>query len=53
MDVCGRIVLLRQRLGMSQRVFGERIGRSAGYVNRIENGKQTVTPAFQIGRAHV
>ena len=46
MDVCGRIVLLRQRLGMSQRVFGERIGRSAGYVNRIENGKQTVTPAF-------
>lgn len=46
MDVCGRIVLLRQRLGMSQRVFGERIGRSAGYVNRIENGKNTPTTDF-------
>ncbi len=46
MDISGRIVLLRQRLGMSQRVFGERIGRSAGYVNRIENGKNAPTEAF-------
>lgn len=40
-----RIVLLRQRLGLSQRAFGERIGRTAAYVNRIENGKTVVTPA--------
>lgn len=46
MDINGRIVLLRHRLGMSQRVFGERIGRSAGYVNRIENGKNTPTMDF-------
>ena len=38
-EVCGRIVLLRQRLGLSQKAFGERIGRSAGYINRVENGK--------------
>lgn len=43
MDINGRIGLLRQRLGMSQRVFGEHIGRSAGYVNRIENGKNEPT----------
>ena len=39
MDACGRIVLLRQRLGMSQRAFAERIGRSGAYLNRVENGK--------------
>ena len=44
MDISGRIGLLRQRLGMSQRVFGEHSGRSAGYVNRIENGKNEPTP---------
>ena len=46
MDINGRIVLLRQRLGLSQKAFGERIGRSTGYVNRIENGKNTPTPVF-------
>ena len=44
--VCGRIELLRRRLNLSQKAFAERIGRSAGYVNRIENGKDTPTPAF-------
>lgn len=43
--VSGRIALLRQRLGLSQRAFGERIGRTAAYVNRIENGKNVVTAA--------
>ena len=46
MDISGRIVLLRQRLNLSQKAFGERIGRSAGYVNRVENGKNTPTEAF-------
>ena len=53
MDISGRLVLLRQRLGMSQRVFGERIGRSAGYVNRVENGKNTPTEAFLSAVAEV
>lgn len=39
MAINERIVLLRRQLGMSQRVFGETIGHSAGYVNRLENGK--------------
>lgn len=46
MTISGRIVLLRQRLGLSQCVFGERIDRTAAYVNRIENGKTAVTPAI-------
>ena len=46
MTISGRIVLLRQRLGLSQRAFGERIDRTAAYVNRIENGKTAVTPAI-------
>lgn len=44
MDVCGRIVLLRQRLGLSQKAFGERIGRSGAYLNRVENGKVNPSP---------
>lgn len=44
--LCGRIVLLRHRLNLSQRAFAERIGRSVGYVNRIENGKNVPTSAF-------
>ena len=42
--LCGRIVLLRQRLGLSQRAFGERIGRSANHLNRVENGKISPSP---------
>lgn len=42
MTVGGRVAFLRQRLGMSQRVFGERVGRSVGYINRLENGKAEV-----------
>jgi DNA-binding XRE family transcriptional regulator len=41
----GRIVLLRQRLGLSQRAFAERICRSTAYINRIENGKAELTEA--------
>ena len=44
--LCGRIVLLRQRLNLSQKAFAERIGRSVGYVNRVENGKNVASPAF-------
>ena len=44
--LCGRIVLLRHQLNLSQRAFAERIGRSVGYVNRIENGKDVPTSAF-------
>ena len=39
MTISGRIVLLRQRLGLSQKAFAERIGRSANHLNRVENGK--------------
>ena len=39
MTINGRIVLLRQRLGLSQRVFGERISRSVGYISKVEAGK--------------
>ena len=42
----GRIVVLRQRLGLSQRAFAERIHRSTAYVNRIENGKDVPTEAI-------
>lgn len=59
MEVCARMILLRQRLGLSQKAFGERIGRSAGYVNRIENGKSVPSPdllerisaAFGVGKS--
>ena len=37
--ICERIVLLRHRLGMSQKLFGEKIGRSTEYINRVENEK--------------
>ncbi len=39
MTISGRIVLLRHRLNLTQKAFAERIGRSTGYVNRVENGK--------------
>ena len=38
-NINGRIVLLRQRLNLSQKSFAERIGRSATHLNRVENGK--------------
>ena len=44
--LCERIVLLRHQLNLSQKAFAERIGRSVGYVNRIENGKDAPTSAF-------
>ena len=46
MTVNGRIVLLRQRLGLSQKAFGERIGKSTGHVNRIENDKAEATASL-------
>jgi len=39
-----RIELLRQKIGLSQRMFGRLIGRSEGYVSKIESGKMTPTP---------
>ncbi len=39
MTIHGRIALLRQRLGLSQRVFGERISRSVAYVSKVESGQ--------------
>lgn len=46
MTINGRIVVLRRRLGLSQRAFAERIHRSTAYVNRIENGKDVPTEAI-------
>ena len=46
MTINGRIGLLRQRLGLSQKAFAERIGRSTAYVNRVENGKNVPTDAI-------
>ena len=46
MTINGRIVLLRQRLGLSQKVFGERIGKSVGYVSKVEAGKIEPSPVF-------
>lgn len=43
MNTAGRIVLLRNRIGLNQKVFAELIGRSSGYLNRIENGKDVPT----------
>ena len=44
MTINGRIVLLRQRLGLSQKVFGERVGKSVGYVSKVEAGKINISP---------
>ena len=43
MNAAGRIALLRNRIGLTQKVFAEQIGRSPGYLNRIENGKSELT----------
>ena len=43
MNTAGRIVLLRNRIGLNQKAFAELIGRSSGYLNRIENGKDVPT----------
>lgn len=58
MTINGRIVLLRQRLGLSQRVFGERISRSVAYVSKVESGRinppeevvDSICAAFGVGR---
>lgn len=39
MTINGRIVFLRHRLGLSQRVFGECISRSVAYICKVESGK--------------
>ena len=39
MTTAGRIVFLRGRLGLSQKAFAELIGKSAVYMNKVENGK--------------
>ena len=39
MTAAGRIVFLRGRLGLSQKAFAELIGKSAVYLNKVENGK--------------
>ena len=46
MTINGRIGLLRQRLGLSQRAFGERIGRSVGYISKVETGRIDVSPVI-------
>lgn len=43
MNTAERIVLLRNRIGLNQKAFAELIGRSPGYLNRIENGKDVLT----------
>ena len=49
MTVNGRIALLRQRLGLSQRAFGERISRSVAYVSKAESGR--LQPSEDVLRA--
>ena len=44
MRLGGRISLLRQKIGLSQRIFGRLIGRSEGYVSKVESGKIHPTP---------
>ena len=46
MTIAGRIVFLRGRLGLSQKAFAGLIGKSPGYMNRIENGKSAPTEAL-------
>lgn len=41
--VAARIVLLRGRLGLSQKQFSELLGKSSGHMNRVENGRTPVT----------
>ena len=43
MTTAGRIVFLRGRLGLSQKAFAELIGKSAVYMNKVENGKAEPT----------
>ena len=43
MTTAGRIVFLRGRLGISQKAFAELIGKSAVYMNKVENGKAEPT----------
>ena len=41
--VAARIVLLRGRLGLSQKQFSDLLGKSSGHMNRVENGSTPVT----------
>ena len=46
MTTAGRIVFLRGRLGLNQKAFGELIGKTGGYINKIENGHTLPTAAL-------
>jgi len=49
---------LRTQLGLSQREFGKRIGKTGAYISQVENGKMTASPetlatinrVFQVGK---
>ena len=43
MNTLGRIVFLRNRLGLSQKLFADLLQRSTGYLNKVENGHFRVT----------
>ncbi len=49
MTIHGRIALLRQRIGLSQKVFGKLINRSEGFVSKLESGK--ITPTEDVVRS--
>ena len=49
MTAAGRMVFLRNRMGLSQNAFAELMGRSVGYINRIENGR--TEPTWEIVQA--
>lgn len=41
--IAARIVLLRGRLGLSQKAFAELIGRSVSFMNKVENGHSSIS----------
>lgn len=41
--IAARIVLLRGRLGLSQKAFAELIGKSVSFMNKVENGHSSVS----------
>ena len=43
MNTAGRIIFLRNKLGLSQKSFANLLQRSAGYINKVENGHFRVT----------
>ncbi len=48
MTINERIAMLRQREGLSQKMFGRLIGRTEGYVSKVESGK--IAPPEEIIR---